>query len=296
MFSSLQNVSLSGGSPQAPPSSAYEEPAFLEPVRTIQPAGSAPADEARAHSPVARVSIEVSEPEDKEAEAEQAREAEAEQAGDSPPAIPISFSVDLDGATTGDRTQASADAHAHVAHDSDGPENFGDSDDEEFVDAATGEAEGNSASDSDGDINLNDLPPAPTSFPPEAAGAVAPATVPTTTAEGGAASAVSPGASGPGPKSEKKYCVGLLTGLRSRMAAQSTSNNAGFKQEWQKIEVVNAGASTAVGSDPRNEGKNKYSNYRLFDDTRVKLVPIDHDESSEYINASFVRDCTGSRA
>lgn len=284
MFSSLQNVSLSEGSPRAPPSSAYEEPAFLEPVRTIQPAGSAPADEARAHSPVARVSIEVSEPEDKEAE--QAREAEAEQGGDS---IPISFSFDLDGATTGDRTQASADAHAHVAHDSDGPENFGDSDDEEFVDAATGEAEANSASDSDGDINLNDLPPAPTSFPPETAGAVAPATVPTTTAEGGAASAVSPG-------DPSAYCVGLLTGLRSRMAAQSTSNNAGFKQEWQKIEVVNAGASTAVGSDPRNEGKNKYSNYRLFDDTRVKLVPIDHDESSEYINASFVRDCTGSRA
>lgn len=198
-------------------------------------------------------------------------------------------------------------------HESDGA--FGDSDDEEFLDATEGDTQtsvpaqpaafsndtgrggsggGGEASDSDSDdLSGLEAPAPPISGPPELLGAQE-------SAHAAAQKSVDQSADASLDESvdagATAYYEGLLRELHARVEARSRSDNAGFKREWQQIELVNANAVCKMGADPRNEHKNKFSNVKVFDATRVTLGRVNDDPCSDYINANYVRDVDGARA
>eukprot|EP00040_Diaphanoeca_grandis_P029056 m.169200 g.169200 ORF g.169200 m.169200 type:complete len:2299 (-) comp31556_c1_seq2:16-6912(-) len=63
---------------------------------------------------------------------------------------------------------------------------------------------------------------------------------------------------------------------------------AGFKREWQVLTKVGKGQPTTQSELPENASKNRYSNIKAFDTTRVHLKLINGDPSSDYINANFI--------
>mmetsp|Transcript_6731 Transcript_6731/g.19984 ORF Transcript_6731/g.19984 Transcript_6731/m.19984 type:complete len:2097 (+) Transcript_6731:91-6381(+) len=91
------------------------------------------------------------------------------------------------------------------------------------------------------------------------------------------------------------YFVELLRNVKNRVATLSEHNNAGFKREWQHIELVGVDAVASAGSLEANMHKNKHSNVKVYDATRVKLAVVDEDQNSDYINANFVHDHTGGK-
>ena len=73
------------------------------------------------------------------------------------------------------------------------------------------------------------------------------------------------------------------------IAELSKHDFAGFKREWQELLLVGQRLMSVESEDPMNSTKNRYSNIKAYDTTRVKLEAIDNDPHSDYINANFIQ-------
>ena len=56
----------------------------------------------------------------------------------------------------------------------------------------------------------------------------------------------------------------------------------------QDLKEVGRGQSTTHAELPCNRGKNRFTNILPYDHSRVKLLPIDDEEGSDYINANYI--------
>ncbi|XP_035825658.1 tyrosine-protein phosphatase 10D [Aplysia californica] len=72
-------------------------------------------------------------------------------------------------------------------------------------------------------------------------------------------------------------------------------SNLLFSEEYKAVTQLSPKESTAVANNPGCRPKNRYTNVLPFDHARVKLLPTDDDDSSDYINASFIPGFRGPR-
>ncbi|CAI7990187.1 Receptor-type tyrosine-protein phosphatase gamma, partial [Geodia barretti] len=61
-----------------------------------------------------------------------------------------------------------------------------------------------------------------------------------------------------------------------------------FQREFDWIQMNAPDPSAEASSLPINDDKNRYSNIKAFDHSRVVLTPLEGEEGSDYINANFI--------
>lgn len=56
----------------------------------------------------------------------------------------------------------------------------------------------------------------------------------------------------------------------------------------QDLKEIGRGQPCTAAEYPCNRGKNRFTNILPYDHSRVKLLPIDDEEGSDYINANYI--------
>lgn len=57
---------------------------------------------------------------------------------------------------------------------------------------------------------------------------------------------------------------------------------------FQELKQVGRNEPCTAADVPCNRNKNRFTNILPYDHSRVKLVPVDDEEGSDYINASYI--------
>lgn len=60
---------------------------------------------------------------------------------------------------------------------------------------------------------------------------------------------------------------------------------------WQDLKEVGREQTCSAAELPVNRGKNRFTNILPYDHSRVKLLPTDDEEGSDYINANYMPVC-----
>ncbi|KAI6653394.1 Tyrosine-protein phosphatase non-receptor type 22-like [Oopsacas minuta] len=88
----------------------------------------------------------------------------------------------------------------------------------------------------------------------------------------------------------------FLHHVSSLSTVNSKTNEDGFAAEFHELKAMSADLKTnnqidtKVGSLPVNKKKNRYKDILPFESRRVELHPIEGEEGSDYINASYITD------
>ena len=61
-----------------------------------------------------------------------------------------------------------------------------------------------------------------------------------------------------------------------------------FSEEYDDLRLVGNGQTCIAADLTVNRSKNRFTNILPFDHSRVKLIPTDDDEGSDYINANYI--------
>ena len=59
-------------------------------------------------------------------------------------------------------------------------------------------------------------------------------------------------------------------------------------QSCTKKQIEELKPTTHIAEEPQNISKNRYGDILSYDHSRVKIVTVDSDESSDYINANYI--------
>ena len=65
-------------------------------------------------------------------------------------------------------------------------------------------------------------------------------------------------------------------------------SNFSFKLEIKELKCVGCGQPYTAGEKPYNMLKNRYKNLKTYDHTRVKLLLVNNEKGSDYINANWI--------
>ncbi|VDI37498.1 receptor-type tyrosine-protein phosphatase beta [Mytilus galloprovincialis] len=68
----------------------------------------------------------------------------------------------------------------------------------------------------------------------------------------------------------------------------SGNSNMGFSQEFKELGILSPKHSTEVSQIQENRPKNRYTNILPFDHSRVKLIGIEDETGSDFINANYI--------
>nr|XP_023668260.1 tyrosine-protein phosphatase non-receptor type 9-like [Paramormyrops kingsleyae] len=96
---------------------------------------------------------------------------------------------------------------------------------------------------------------------------------------------------GPGPDAEQSVHMPESGGMDVTQLVQyvKKKKKKGIYQEYEEIRKEQPSGSFDYSKKPCNQVKNRYSDVLCLDHSRVKLSPLDDDdETSDYINASFM--------
>eukprot|EP00729_Bicosta_minor_P002579 gene2579-6999_t len=95
------------------------------------------------------------------------------------------------------------------------------------------------------------------------------------------------------PGSAHEYCARHLAEVRELVRKNSADDFAGFKGEFKQASEVGLKHSTIAADRPANKIKNRFTNMKPFDHSRVKLAILNNAPESDYINANFVPGFNG---
>lgn len=79
-----------------------------------------------------------------------------------------------------------------------------------------------------------------------------------------------------------------LSDIHEIVEARHKNDNLEFRKEYDELKTVSPKYSFDAANIDENKAKNRYYNILPFDHSRVKLVPVDDDPSSDYINANYI--------
>ena len=57
---------------------------------------------------------------------------------------------------------------------------------------------------------------------------------------------------------------------------------------FQELKDIGRNQACTAAELPCNRGKNRFTNILPYDHSRVKLLPVDDEEGSDYINANYI--------
>ncbi|KAM4624493.1 receptor-type tyrosine-protein phosphatase H-like [Polymixia lowei] len=75
----------------------------------------------------------------------------------------------------------------------------------------------------------------------------------------------------------------------------SVDDNRGFSEEYESFIPVGTEQTRKAAIVPENKAKNRFANVYPYDWSRVKLTTVNQDESSDYINASYMPGYSSNR-
>ncbi|XP_014671062.1 PREDICTED: tyrosine-protein phosphatase 10D-like [Priapulus caudatus] len=61
-----------------------------------------------------------------------------------------------------------------------------------------------------------------------------------------------------------------------------------FSEEYEALKMVGREQPSTAADLPVNRGKNRFTNILPYDHSRVKLIPVDDEDGSDYINANYM--------
>jgi protein tyrosine phosphatase/chromosome segregation ATPase len=98
---------------------------------------------------------------------------------------------------------------------------------------------------------------------------------------------------GGGGNNAPEYCAHHLSEIRDLVRQNSADDFAGFKNEFKIASMVGLKHSTIAADRPANKTKNRFTNVKPYDHSRVKLSVTNNDPESDYINANLVPGFNG---
>ncbi|CAH1799924.1 unnamed protein product [Owenia fusiformis] len=75
----------------------------------------------------------------------------------------------------------------------------------------------------------------------------------------------------------------------------SKDSDFGYSEEYEDLKQVGRDQPTSAAELPVNRAKNRFTNILPYDHSRVKLLPTDDEEGSDYINANYMPGHTSKR-
>ncbi|VDN42519.1 unnamed protein product [Gongylonema pulchrum] len=72
----------------------------------------------------------------------------------------------------------------------------------------------------------------------------------------------------------------------------SADSDFRFSEEYEDLKLVGHGQTCIAADLTVNRAKNRFTNILPYDHSRVKLIPVDDDDGSDYVNASYIPVCS----
>ncbi|VBB26466.1 unnamed protein product [Acanthocheilonema viteae] len=91
----------------------------------------------------------------------------------------------------------------------------------------------------------------------------------------------------PGSNIEKSRPV-LIHNFAEHVRLMSADSDFRFSEEYEDLKLVGHGQTCIAADLTVNRAKNRFTNILPYDHSRVKLIPTDDDDGSDYINASYI--------
>ncbi|KAK3598811.1 hypothetical protein CHS0354_007413 [Potamilus streckersoni] len=86
-----------------------------------------------------------------------------------------------------------------------------------------------------------------------------------------------------------------LSHLRMHVEHMHKDSNIGFSSEYKFIKEIEPKHTTDIAGSESCRSKNRYTNILPYDHSRVKLLPTEDEEGSDYINANYIQGCNSKR-
>ncbi|VDO41185.1 unnamed protein product, partial [Brugia timori] len=80
----------------------------------------------------------------------------------------------------------------------------------------------------------------------------------------------------------------LVNNFAEHVRLMSADSDFRFSEEYEDLKVVGHGQTCIAADLTVNRAKNRFTNILPYDHSRVKLIPIDDDDGSDYVNASYI--------
>ncbi|CAG9537182.1 unnamed protein product [Cercopithifilaria johnstoni] len=91
----------------------------------------------------------------------------------------------------------------------------------------------------------------------------------------------------PGSNIEKSRPV-LIHNFAEHVRLMSADSDFRFSEEYEDLKLVGHGQTCIAADLTVNRAKNRFTNILPYDHSRVKLIPTDDDDGSDYVNASYI--------
>ncbi|VDK75685.1 unnamed protein product [Litomosoides sigmodontis] len=91
----------------------------------------------------------------------------------------------------------------------------------------------------------------------------------------------------PGSNIEKSRPV-LIRNFPEHVQLMSADSDFRFSEEYEDLKLVGHGQTCIAADLTVNRAKNRFTNILPYDHSRVKLIPTDDDDGSDYVNASYI--------
>lgn len=79
-----------------------------------------------------------------------------------------------------------------------------------------------------------------------------------------------------------------LKNFASHFREMSADSDFRFAEEFEQLKYIGTDKTVAAADLPVNRPKNRFTNIVPYDHSRVKLLPTDDEEGSDYINANYI--------
>ncbi|XP_052088192.1 tyrosine-protein phosphatase 10D-like isoform X3 [Mytilus californianus] len=86
---------------------------------------------------------------------------------------------------------------------------------------------------------------------------------------------------------KKKHEINIVN-FRDHVLTMSADSDFKYAEEFEDLKEIGREQSCSAAELPVNRGKNRFTNILPYDHSRVKLLPTDDEEGSDYINANYM--------
>ncbi|XP_052243600.1 tyrosine-protein phosphatase 10D-like isoform X2 [Dreissena polymorpha] len=86
----------------------------------------------------------------------------------------------------------------------------------------------------------------------------------------------------------KSCCPVYVADFKEHIAYMKADSDFKYAEQFEDLKEIGRGQPVTAAELPCNRGKNRFTNILPYDHSRVKLLPIDDEEGSDYINANYI--------